>query len=208
MKKVIIFTVIMILAIAVTCWAVLPNTGPRITYGGYVERPDGVTVTADTLIWVFNPNNFAITGVGIAVFDKYGTKKADTQLIDGGNPITSIPAKGGAWQTLGNILKTTISPATKYTFVVYWTRPTLTPNRGLVAEVKEITYKRVPFPIPPYKCMMCHLPHNGEECSLCHYPPWEHKLVPKPDTTWRWPGSIWAWSEANIGRGGTGFMGN
>ena len=216
MRKVIILAAVMILAFAAVSWA-LPNTGPRITYGGYVESPDGVTVYADTLIWAFNPNNFAVAGVGIAVFDKYGTKKADTLLLDGGNPISSIPAKGGAWQTLGNILRIPISPATKYTFVVYWTKPTSTPNRGLVIEIKEITYKRVTFPIPPYKCYMCHpslppphplTPPHSEECLTCHMPPWEHKLVPQPNTAWQWPGTILNWSEADIGKGGTGFSGN
>ena len=176
MKKIIFLTVIMILAIAATCWAVLPNTGPRITYGGYVQKNTDGTVIADTLIWVFNPNNFAITGVGIAVFDKYGAKKADALLLDGGVPISTIPAKGGAWQTIGNLIPTPAQPslATKYTFVVYWIKPTSTPNRGLVIEIKEIIYY--------------------EDVD--------------PKYGWQDSYYIWLWSEAAIGKGGTGFSGN
>ena len=176
MRKVIILAAVMILAFATVSWAVLPNTGPRITYGGYVESPDGVIVYADTLIWAFNPNNFAVAGVGIAVFDKYGTKKADTQLLNGGGLISSIPAKGGAWQTIGNLIPTPVQsePATKYTFVVYWIKPTSTPNRGLVIEIKEIIYYGIVYPV------------EG----------WQNSY------------NIWTWSEAAIGKGGTGFSGN
>ena len=176
MKKVILLTVIMILALASVSWAVLPNTGPRITYGGYVQKNTDGTVAADTVIFVFNPNNFNITGAGIAVFDKYGVKVADTSLLNGGTPITQIPPKGWGWQTIGNLIPTPLQPvpATKYTFVVYWTKPTSTPNRGLVIEIKEIIYYGIVYPV------------EG----------WQNSY------------NIWTWSEAAIGKGGTGFSGN
>lgn len=178
MKRVILFAIILVLAMATVSWAVLPNTGPRITYGGYVEIVIPGTpnmVTADTLICVFNPNNFVINNVNIAVFDKDGIKVADTKLLDHGAPISSIVAKGWGWQTLGNLIST-ISPimATKYTFVVYWTKPTLTPNRGLVIEIKELIYTTA---------------------------------VPANEGPWL-PNYIKFWSEAAIGKGGTGFSGN
>ena len=209
MKKIIILTVVISLFLASVIWAAIPAKGPRITYGGYVQKnPDG-TLGADTVIWAFNPNNFNITGVGIAVFDKYGVKVAGTLLLYGWTTITQIPPKGWGWQTIGNLIPTPAQagPATKYTFVVYWTKPTQTPNRGLVIEIKEIVYQQY----IQYGCMECHhyphYPPHQELCWDCHALPWEHKLVPVP-TSWQWPGSIRQWSEADIGKGGTGFSGN
>jgi len=209
MKKIIILTVVISLFLASVIWAAIPAKGPRISYGGYVQKNTDGTVAADTVIWVFNPNNFNIAGVGIAVFDKYGVKVADTLLLNGGTTITQIPPKGWGWQTIGNLIPTPAQagPATKYTFVVYWTKPTSTPNRGLVIEIKEIVYKQY----IQYGCMECHhyphYPPYPQNCWDCHALPWEHKLVPVP-TSWQWPGSIRQWSEADIGKGGTGFSGN
>jgi hypothetical protein len=148
MKKVIILTVVLVFALVSVSWAVLPSTGPRITYGGYVQKNIDGTVSADTLICVFNPNNFVINTVGIAVFDKDGVKIADTALFDHGSIINNLPAKAWAWQTIGNLIPTPLQagPATKYTFVVYWALPTQTPDRGLVIEVKEMLFLG---PVPP-----------------------------------------------------------
>ena len=209
MKKIIILTVVISLFLVSVIWAAIPAKGPRISYGGYVQKNTDGTVAADTVIWVFNPNNFNIAGVGIAVFDKYGVKVADTLLLNGGTTITQIPPKGWGWQTIGNLIPTPAQagPATKYTFVVYWTKPTQTPNRGLVIEIKEIVYQQY----IQYGCMECHhyphYPPYPQNCWDCHALPWEHKLVPVP-TSWQWPGSIRQWSEADIGKGGTGFSGN
>lgn len=153
MKKVILLAIIMILAFAGISWAVLPDTGLRITYSGYVDNsPQNGTVNADTLITVFNPYNGIVSGVGIAVFDKYGNKIADSLLLNGGTPISSLPAKGWGWQTIGNLIGIHRvpgwqSPGIKYTFVVYWTKPAYsTPNRQLVIEIKEIIYTTSVYP--------------------------------------------------------------
>jgi hypothetical protein len=172
MKKVIFFSVILVLALATVGWAAMPATGPRITYGGYVEHyPQSSNVIADTLICVFNPNEATVTNVGIAVFDKDGLQVADAALLDHGVPITSIQPKAWAWTTLGRHVPP--GPATKYTFVVYWKKPgaILTPNRGLVIEIKEILFTEPVYP--------------GESAWMPNY--------------------IRSWSEAAIGKGGTGY---
>lgn len=151
MKRVILFAIILVLAMATVSWAE-PLTGVhRITYGGYVEKyPDG-TVDADTLITVFNPNNVAVgtaqNPVGITVYDKYGRKVIDSKLLNGGNPITTLPVKGWGWQTIGNLIPSPELPhATKYTFIVWWTKPAVTPYRQLVIEIKEIVYTEPVYP--------------------------------------------------------------
>lgn len=145
MKKVILLTVIMIFALASISWA------DRITYGGYVEKyPDGM-VDADTLITVFNPNAFAVGSdlnpMTITVYDKYGVLVKTSKLLNGGAEITHIPPRGWGWQTIGNLIPVPqVLTATKYTFLVWWKKPTQLPYRGLVIEIKEIIYNTRTYP--------------------------------------------------------------
>jgi hypothetical protein len=76
-------------------------------YGGYVSviSPAPVMVLADTGIWVFNPNASPITCKVSHLINKYGVVVRQNQpLYDGGQPISSIPAGGHGWTTLGQML--------------------------------------------------------------------------------------------------------
>jgi hypothetical protein len=152
MKKIIFLTVIMILAIASVSWAA-PATGPRINYGGYVAKDTQGLVTADTLIVLFNPNNVGVSNVGIAVYDKGGIQVnggSEKLLNHTGDCPNPMPAKGWCWQTIGNLIPTPVvppsPPASKYTFFVYWTKPTTTPYRAMVIEIKELIYTIPVYP--------------------------------------------------------------
>ena len=131
--------------------AQIPASGPRITYGGMLLQlwPGGILVKVDTGIFVFNPNNHPISGVGIAVFDKYGNALADTKLYNGDAETDTIPTKGWLWTTLGVVLidqPVAMERAAKFTFVVYWTKAKGHPDRGLVAEIKEVIYRDYFYP--------------------------------------------------------------
>ena len=81
----------------------------EIIYGGYVTvtgaAPGSIIVLADTGIWVFNPNPTPITCNISHLIDKYGNIiLTNAQLLDGGQPITSIPRGGNGWTTLGQLL--------------------------------------------------------------------------------------------------------
>jgi hypothetical protein len=172
MRRIIILAAILAVALAGTAWAELPAQSPRITYGGYVHKylDEAIPyVTADTLICVFNPNNVIVNGVGIAVFDSAGTKQADATLLDpGSSGVTSIVAKGWAWRALSDLVPPGLlgEPATKYTFVVYWIKPVVTPYRAMVIEIKEIIYKAPPHIMGGEACWMPWLFETWSETSL------------------------------------------
>ena len=93
-----------------------------------------------------------VTGLKITVFSKDGlTKVADeVPFHDATGPITIMKAFESGWVTLGGIVppEESYDPTTykKYSYMIYWDRPVITPYRGMVAEVKEIIYD-LPQPI-------------------------------------------------------------
>jgi len=117
----------------------------EIIYGGYVSVtiPLPVTVLADTGIWVFNPNASVITCRISHVIDKYGHVVLTNQaLYDGGQPISSIPAGGHGWTTLGQMLAKISPPgpeAGSYK-LLYRIACSGTAARVPVVEVKEVIY--------------------------------------------------------------------
>lgn len=139
MKKTVVLTVILVLAVCGTTYAGLVS-GPRVTYGGLLEGDPTGGVIIDTLICVFNPNKCNLRNVFIHVFDKYGTKLVSTNLMDGGLSTKTIVKKGWVWITLGMLVEPPIGQAHKYTWVVTWNPPSKLPDRGAVIEVKEIVY--------------------------------------------------------------------
>jgi hypothetical protein len=87
----------------------------QIMYDGYlqmtVQAPLVKSVLADTLIVVSNPGPAAAM-CNITVYDKKGVLiKGDISLYDTGGQISSIPANGFGWITLGMLVdRTTIDP--------------------------------------------------------------------------------------------------
>lgn len=128
----------------------------EIWYGGYVDvvTPTTVdpgtgqiifgTVSADTGIFVFNPNGRPAVKCKITVFDKKGTNLWSGYLYDGllsGNPQPKalIPPHGWNWITLGMIPLPVTDLATKYTFrLAFYKGPT--PPKAPVVEIKEVIY--------------------------------------------------------------------
>jgi hypothetical protein len=167
MKRVIILTMVMALALAGTAWADLPTQGQRITYGGYVGNMNQAgMVDADTLVCVFNPNEVIVPGVGIAIFDSSGVKLTDLPLLDPktGQHVSSIQPKGWVYMTLGTCLPPMLRPPLKYTYVVYWIKPVTIPWRGIVIEIKEILYTQ---PVYPWEgCWMPSLIRAWSEAPL------------------------------------------
>jgi len=149
MKRVIILTMVMALALAGAAWAGPPAEGQRITYGGYVGNMDAQgMVDADTLVCVFNPNNVIVNGVNITIYDSNGLELATSPLLNPNNglPVSSIVAKGWAYMPLAHLLPPLPRPPRKYTFVVWWTKPATIPYRGMVIEIKEILYTQLVYP--------------------------------------------------------------
>lgn len=117
----------------------------EIIYGGYVSvtLPVPVTVLADTGIWVFNPNAGPIMCRISHVIDKYGHVVLTNQMLyDGGNPISSIPAGGHGWTTLGLMLTQVPSPGPevgtyKLLYRIACSGQTV---RVPVVEIKEVIY--------------------------------------------------------------------
>jgi hypothetical protein len=118
----------------------------EIIYGGYVTVTsfDPVTVSADTGIWVFNPNANPITCNISHLIDKYGNIiLTNAPLLDGGKHIMSIPRGGNGWTTLGQLLATPgIEPqvgtgTNKLLFRVVCTGQAV---RAPVVQVKEVIY--------------------------------------------------------------------
>jgi hypothetical protein len=119
----------------------------EIIYGGYVTvtttTPAGIMVLADTGIWVFNPNTFPIMCNISHLIDKYGNiTLGNAPLLDGGQPISSIPRGGNGWITLGQLLAWIPAPGpelgtNKYTFRIACTGNTA---RVPVVQVKEVIY--------------------------------------------------------------------
>lgn len=134
--------------------AVLPARGPRITASGLIMRSGSggeLRVSMDTLIFLHNPNNFPVRGVGIAIFDRNGQKVADGQLFAGGVQTDAIPPKGVLDTSLGMHLApppVLLLVPESYTFVIYWRKPApdQVPDRGLVASIRQWG---VPEPIDP-----------------------------------------------------------
>lgn len=117
----------------------------EIIYGGYVSvtTPQPVNVLADTGIWVFNPNASAITCRISHVINKYGTVLLTNQLLlDGGNPITSIPAGGHGWTTLGLMLTNMPAPGPEIGAykLLYRIVCDGTAARVPLVEIKEVIY--------------------------------------------------------------------
>jgi hypothetical protein len=126
----------------------------EIWYGGYVDvtefydpgSPGLRSVAADTAIVVFNPNPRDLRII-LHVFDKKGETVKIDYLIDGGEKIVRIPARGWAWTTLGMIVPapTQRQHATKYTFRLLfgWDDTVIIPKTSVapVVEVKEVIYK-------------------------------------------------------------------
>jgi len=136
-KRVILLVAVLIfvLGLATLSYA---QTWAEIIYGGYLSQNTDGTVNADTGIFVFNPNGFAIT-CSIQVFDKYGTKQHDGMLWNGGGPVPTIAKIGWNWITLGMTVATpVVTHTSKYTFRLYCTGQA---GRAPVVEVKEVIYK-------------------------------------------------------------------
>ena len=117
----------------------------EIIYGGYVSVtiPQPVMVYADTGIWVFNPNASAITCRISHVTDKHGAVLLTNQMLyDGGNPISSIPAGGHGWTTLGLMLTNVPAPGPVVgTYkLMYRIACSGTAARVPVVEIKEVIY--------------------------------------------------------------------
>jgi hypothetical protein len=94
------------------------NNDCVIHYDGYLHMhvdPAGTGVKiirADTLIVVTNTGLGSNIRVAIDVFDKYGKPVVEgATLLNGGDPIDSIPASGFGWITLAQLVtRTTDSP--------------------------------------------------------------------------------------------------
>ena len=86
----------------------------QIMYDGYLQMsvlPPVKSVLADTLIVVSNPGTTAAQ-CNITVYDKHGVIiKENALLYNGGSQISSIPANGFGWITLGMLVdRTTKDP--------------------------------------------------------------------------------------------------
>jgi hypothetical protein len=129
----------------------------EIIYGGYVSvtLPQPVTVLADTGIWVFNPNASVITCRISHVIDKHGTVLLTNQMFyDGGVQVSSIPAGGHVWTTIGLMLTKMPQPGpVPGTYkLMYRIACSGTTARVPVVEIKEVIYttpqvQEVPNPI-------------------------------------------------------------
>ncbi len=111
MHKKIIFLVAALAVVLIFASISPAQEWAEIIYGGYITvtgaAPGSIIVLADTGIWVFNPNPTPITCNISHLIDKYGNIiLGNAQLLDGGQPITSIPRGGNGWTTLGQLLAT------------------------------------------------------------------------------------------------------
>jgi hypothetical protein len=82
----------------------------QIMYDGYLQMtvvPPSKSIIADTLIVVSNPGTYNAT-CNITVYDKHGVVVVqDALLYNGGSQISSIPANGFGWITLGMLVNRT-----------------------------------------------------------------------------------------------------
>ncbi len=136
----------------------------QIWYGGYVNviTPTTIdpetgafvfgTVTADTGIFVFNPNPWPAIVVKMIVFDKKGTRLWSGYLFDGllegdPQPKARISPYGWGWITLGMVPNLPQGPpATKYTFVLNFYSGPANPKAPVI-EIKEVLYTTAVSPI-------------------------------------------------------------
>jgi hypothetical protein len=143
-KKIISLVAVLVFVLGLACVSFAVDWA-EIIYGGYVSVavPLPVTVLADTGIWVFNPNASAITCRISHVINKYGSVVLTNQMFyDGGSPISSIPAGGHGWTTLGQMLAKLPLPGPEPgTYkLMYRIACDGTAGRVPVVEVKEVIY--------------------------------------------------------------------
>ena len=149
LKKLMIIIAALVLVLSLTTMSSAQEWA-EIIYGGYVHvtlyvpSPPSVFVLADTGIWVFNPNPTPITCNISHLIDKYGNiLLLNAPLLDGGQPITSIPRGGNGWTTLGQLLTLVAPPlepplgTNKLLFRVSCTGQAA---RVPVVQVKEVIY--------------------------------------------------------------------
>ena len=144
-KKVIslVAALVFVLGLAGMSSAAAPPLG-EVWYGGYVTTtPEGL-VTADTGVFVFNPNGRKVR-VSMTVFNKYGNKLWQGQLLDGFEAIKTIPGHGWGWRTLGDVLIEAgiQGESSKYTFKLAFFGDV---PKVPIVEVKEVIYNQAVNP--------------------------------------------------------------
>ena len=144
MSRKLVFGVAMIcvLVFAGSAFAAPPFAAPWITtYDGYLQEDDQGWVLADTLIVVNNPAK-GVMSVWIEVFDKDGVTVVEQALLNGGNPLSSIPVNGYGWTTLGVLVnRPTHDPwgfaaGEKFSFRIFTSVRAMPP----IVEVKQVIY--------------------------------------------------------------------